>query len=213
MPGRVAMRRSGTRSAGGSPGKSGTFARTQPATTAASTASPAKAVRHPITDASAFPAGTPTANATVIPASTSAMALPRRAGGTMRAAYPASIAHSTPPVAPPASRAAKVSGYTPETAVTALHTAKPRRAPISTGRRRSPRSAAVSGIAARHDAAAYPVTRNPTRLSGTSRPALIGARRPAGSSSVVTAVKAAVNRARRPASGNRAGGAVGMRPC
>ena len=124
---------------------------------------------------------------------------------------------------PPAtSRAPKVRAYDEDTATTALLTAKPSSAPTSTGRRGSPRSRAVSGIAAAKDASAYPVTRKPIRASETPRSGAMRGSRPAGSSSVSTAVKAAVDRARSPdhGSGADAGGAVplagqvvDMRPC
>ncbi|MFG2365947.1 hypothetical protein ACGFY3_30590 [Streptomyces mirabilis] len=57
-------------------------------------------------------------------------------------------------MAPAPSRAANVSAYQDDSAVTALQKAKPRRVPVSTRRRGSPRSAAVRGTAARKEASA-----------------------------------------------------------
>lgn len=155
----------------------------------------------------------------MIPASTTAIARPRRSAGTIRAAYPASIAHSVPPITPATSRAANVTPYDADSATTALLSANPSSAPIRTGRRGRPRSSAVTGIAAANEATAYPVTRKPTRDSGTPSAGAMRGSSPAGSSSVTTAVKAAVDRASSPAQGRGAGttvplarDAVDMRP-
>jgi hypothetical protein len=115
-----------------------------------------------------------------------------------------------PPITPASSRAAKVSGYQPDTAVTTLSSAKPASTPISTGRRGKPRNRAVTGIAASAEAIANALTSKPTRASGTCRSVLIWGSSPAGSRSVTTSVKAAVVRASRPHHGNVSGS---TRPC
>ncbi|WSG18971.1 hypothetical protein OIE66_19490 [Nonomuraea sp. NBC_01738] len=141
------------------PAKGGTASRTHTTSTSASTDSAQNAARQPTADDSAVPAGIPAHNATVMPADTTAIARPRCEGGTIRAAHAASIAHSVPPITPAPTRAANVTAYTSDTAVTAFSTANPASTTISTGRRGNPRSNAVTGIAATNDASAYALTR------------------------------------------------------
>jgi hypothetical protein len=96
---------------------------------------------------SATPSGSPAQSATVMPADTTAMARPRRSGGTIRAAYPASSAHSVPPITPASSRAPKVSGYQDDRAVIRFSSANPHSTVTSTGRRGRPRRVTTTGIA------------------------------------------------------------------
>lgn len=86
IPGSTATRASGIRVPAASPGKPGTHRRTATTSSTASPDSTPNAVRQPSAPASAVPAGTPRDSARVIPASTTAIARPRRSAGTIRAA-------------------------------------------------------------------------------------------------------------------------------
>src|SRR5690606_23386029 len=113
---------------------------------------------------------------------------------TIRAAYPASSAHSVPPITPASSRAPKVSGYQDDRAVIRFSSANPHSTVTSTGRRGRPRRVTTTGIAVSTPVTAYPETRKPTWACDTPRPRVMAGSSPAGSISVVTAVKAAADR-------------------
>lgn len=90
--------------------------------------------------------------------------------------------------------------------------AKPKIATSSSGLRRQPCVAAVSGIAVASVPKAYSVTSWPISASDTRRSAPICGIRPAGKASVSTVMNAAIARASSPAMGSRSG-RKGMAPC
>ncbi len=108
-PGTATVRRIGIRPPRSCPGWSGTTATTHPMSTTATPVMTENVTRHPTAPPRNVPAGTPSDNATGMPAMTTAIALPSSRAGAIRRAYPASNAHTSPAATPATNRPAMTS--------------------------------------------------------------------------------------------------------